>query len=233
MAVAIMQPYFFPYLGYFQLVKAVDHFVFYDDVNFIKGGWINRNRILVNKEPKYFGVQMKGASSFKKINEIEIDLNSKNIRKLLNTIQQNYSKAPFFKETLKIVENVLSSDNNLLSGLAGESVKQVSNYLGIKSTFHFSSFLKNNYIDKEREERIISIVLDFKDDEYINASGGIKLYNKEHFKRSGIQLKFIHPTLSKYQKNNSDFVPGLSIIDVLMHSSKEDILIMLDNYSLD
>ena len=72
MKLAIMQPYIFPYLGYFQLLNSVDHFVFYDDVNFIKGGWVNRNQLLINNQNKFFTVPLKKIISFTPINEVEI-----------------------------------------------------------------------------------------------------------------------------------------------------------------
>ena len=98
MKIGIMQPYFLPYIGYWQLLNAVDKYVIYDDVNYIKGGWINRNRILINKEPKYFNVKLNGASPNKLINEVEVSNDNIWQKKLLKTIEENYKKAPFLKK---------------------------------------------------------------------------------------------------------------------------------------
>ena len=98
MKIGIMQPYFFPYIGYWQLLNAVDKYVIYEDVNYIKGGWINRNRILINGEAKYFNVQLKDASPNKKINEIHVSNDAITKRKMLNTLEMNYKKAPYFNE---------------------------------------------------------------------------------------------------------------------------------------
>lgn len=125
-----MQPYFFPYIGYFQLIQAADKFVFYDDVNFIKNGWINRNRILLNSQPAYITVQLKGASSFKQINHVEFTDNREKIRK---TIEQAYKKAPYFDSAWPVINECLAFKTNLISELAIHSVIQVSKYLGIST----------------------------------------------------------------------------------------------------
>lgn len=110
MKLGIMQPYFVPYIGYWQLMNAVDEYVIYDDVNFIKGGWINRNRILVNDQPKYFNVPMLGASSMKHINEVGVNNDPKLIRKNLDQLMRAYSKAPYYDKVFPLMEKILTSE---------------------------------------------------------------------------------------------------------------------------
>lgn len=233
MTVAVMQPYFFPYLGYFQLINAVDYFVFYDDVNFIKGGWINRNRILIAKEPSYFSVPLLGASSFKKINEIDIDFNEKMQSRLIKSIRLNYSKAPFFSDVMPIIESVISKSGQNLAQIAANSICSVANYLTLGTTFYFSSELNFGHKSTDRADRLVEIVNGFNGKTYINAQGGKALYSKAFFQSNGIELKFIKSNLVAYRQNSNAFIPGLSIIDVLMHNSKIEVLSMLNQFELE
>lgn len=232
MKLAVMQPYFFPYLGYFQLVQSVDHFVFYDDVNYIKRGWINRNRILINDSPSYFTVPLVGVSRNKLINEIDIAKGDKALKKGLISIAQNYKSAPFFNGVYHIVEEVYQSQKKNIAEWAGLSVTKIAEYLGLSTTFHFSSELDFGHNTSDRAERLIEICKGFEAKIYINAAGGKELYKKEEFAEHGIDLKFIDPILKRYPQRTNEFIPGLSFIDVLMNNSKDDILEMLAEYSL-
>lgn len=234
MNLAVMQPYLFPYIGYFQLIKAVDTFVFYDDVNFIKQGWINRNQILVNHDPNLFTVPLKKASSFKQINEIEINyaLYPQWKKKFLRKIEQSYAKAPYFKEVFPIVSNVFSAPVSNISNLAVQSVIETSTYLGLNKKFKVSSEEFSKTKEFERTKRLISINRQLKANTYINALGGKELYSKEEFRREGINLHFLKPNLNAYEQFGGEFVKGLSIIDVLMFNSKEKTFKILNEYSL-
>jgi len=231
MKLAIMQPYFFPYLGYFQLAKAVDRFVFYDDVTFIKGGWIYRNRILINKIPAYWGVPMKGASSNKLINEIELDPNPLWKKKLLKTIEINYKKAPHFQEVFPLINHVINMKTEKLSAIARESVIQVAQYLDLKTKFITSSTRYNNQHLKA-VERVIDICKQNNANIYINAKGGQSLYDKETFQQEDIQLQFISSQAIVYPQFSKDFMPALSIIDVLMFNTPQQVQTYLDQYDL-
>ena len=126
MIVGIMQPYFLPYLGYWQLINSVDKFVIYDDVNYIKGGWINRNRYLYNGEAKVFNIIMKNSSSFKKINEIELMGSQGNynpMKKLYSTFEMAYRKAPYFNDISILLKNILEFNENNLANFIGYSMK--------------------------------------------------------------------------------------------------------------
>lgn len=234
MTLAVMQPYLFPYIGYFQLIKAVDVFVFYDDVNFIKQGWINRNQILVNHEANLFTVPLKKASSFKQINQVEINtsLYPQWQKKFLRKIEQSYTKAPYFKEAFPLISNVFSAPLSNISNLAIYSIIEISNYLELNKKFMISSETFSETKEQERTQRLISINHHLKATTYINALGGKELYSKEEFRREGVKLHFLKPNLNTYEQSGGEFVKGLSMIDILMFNSKDDIIKMLTNFSL-
>jgi len=225
----IMQPYLFPYIGYFQLIKLVDTFVFYEDVNFIKNGWINRNRILLNGKPHYITIQLRGASSFKPINKINF---TDNRSKILKTIRLSYCKAPYFDSVWPIIEEVLNMKTDLVSDLAIASVIKTCEYLGIKANFKIASEEYSETKSLGRAERLKKICKLNNAEEYINAIGGTELYEKEDFQKADINLKFIKCRDIEYEQNNNEFVSFLSIIDVMMFNSPEEINTMLDNYEL-
>tara|TARA_R110001583_G_scaffold8896_2_gene41977 strand:- start:26170 stop:26865 length:696 start_codon:yes stop_codon:yes gene_type:complete len=230
MKLAIMQPYFFPYLGYMQLVNLVDKFVFYDDVNFIKRGWIARNRIISNTDSYlYFGVDLNHASQNKLINEISISGNS--IKKL-RTIKHIYSKAPFFDDVYPLIEACFMNPTSTISEMAANSVLLVSDYLGIKTVFEFSS---KSYADSKnlcKAERLISICQKEKASTYINSIGGVELYSKDYFKQFGINLQFLDANKVTYNQFDNPFESNLSIIDVLMFNSIDRVKEYLNFFEL-
>lgn len=230
-----MQPYFMPYIGYFQLINAVDKFIIYDDVNFIKQGWINRNQILIQGSKQFFTVPLKKQSSFLKINETFINNNQfeKWKIKFLKTIEQSYSKAPFFEQVNPIINKVLSSfDVELtISDLAFNSLLEISNFLMLETKFVLSSSLYDN-CNLVGQERILNICKKEEAKEYINLFGGVDLYNKNSFLKENIKLNFIKSNLIEYKQFKNKFVPWLSIIDVLMFNDKEEIKEMLNEYTL-
>jgi len=230
--VAIMQPYFMPYIGYFQLVNAVDKFVFYDDVNYIKSGWINRNRILINGEAKYINVPQKGASSFKLINQVEANIYCKDYTKILKTIEASYKNAPFFYEVFGLVKKLLDKEYTNIAQIAIESVIIFSTYLDIKTDFSVSS---KDFMDTkglEKSTRLISICKKLNSETYVNPIGGSELYSKEEFKKAGINLLFINSKPIEYRQFNNEFVPWLSILDVLMFNAIPRVKEMLNEYEL-
>ena len=235
MKLAIMQPYLFPYIGYFQLIAAVDKFVVYDDVNFIKGGWINRNNILVNKKSNLFTVPLHKSSSFLLINETRINLKFYTSWKIkfLRTIEQSYKKALFFNEVYSLIANVLGNyEGDLISKLAVNSIKSVCEYLEIQTEIIPTSEIYNNKI-LSGQDRVLDICRIENASIYINALGGKELYDKHSFQVKGVQLNFIKTLPVKYKQFIDDFTPWLSIIDVLMFNSVEEISVMLNNYELE
>lgn len=233
--VAIMQPYIFPYLGYFQLIHAVDTFIFYDDVNFIKQGWINRNKLLINKKASLFTIPVKKVSSFEEIKNTEINYNNYSIwsKKFIKSIRQNYKNAPFYGNVFPIIENVLSDQYKSISDLAIESIKQVFKYLNYEKEFLLSSdeFEETKGLDKA--DRIIEICKRVGADQYINPSGGVELYDKEYFSKHNVRLNFIKNTLPQYEQFDNEFISGLSIIDIMMFNSPSEIICQLSKFSYD
>jgi hypothetical protein len=233
MKLAVMQPYFFPYLGYFQLINAVDTFVFYDDVNFIKSGWINRNRLFINDKEVFFSVPLSCISSFKKINETKIKNNEFFFwrKKFFKTLDQGYQNAPFYSDVRPIITEVLDRSKETISDLAKESVIAVLNYLDIDKSILDSANFNNSQL--KSVERILDICKRTNADEYINLIGGQKLYDPVFFEDNQIDLKFISSNPIYYEHCNKEKInPYLSIIDVLMYNSKREVQSMITEYTL-
>ncbi len=229
MKLAIMQPYLFPYLGYFQLIRAVDTFVVYDDVNFIKGGWINRNYILAQSNRQLFTIPLKGASPNRLINGIEVCgvRNKKNI----DTIRQCYNKAPQFSDVFPLIENILMQTEQNLARFLDFGLRRVCNYLDLHPRWYISStFKKDNNL--KGQEKILAICEELKITHYINAPGGRSIYDKDVFTSRGIKLSFIQPKTVAYSQFGNEFVPNLSIIDVMMFNSKKQCAKLLEEYEL-
>jgi len=228
MKVAIMQPYFFPYIGYFQLLNAVDIFVVYDDVNFIKQSWITRNNILLNDKAFRINLIVEGASSFKKINEINRRIES---RKWLKTIEQGYSSAPFFSEVYPLIEKISMSNEQNLSNFLQFQLEQIAKYLNIKTRVKKSSEIEKN-CSLKGQDKVIAICKALKTTNYLNAIGGKELYKKEDFRANKIILNFVRSNTINYKQKNDYFVPNLSIIDVLMFNEVDKVKDFLNNYEL-
>jgi hypothetical protein len=228
MKLGIMQPYFFPYIGYFQLIEAVDTYVIADDLNFIKNSYIKKNSILENGAPALLSLELIGASQNKLINEIEV---GNNTAKLLKGIQRRYAKAPYFKDVFPLLETILLYQDKNLAKFLGNSLIKIADYLGMETTFLYSSEIEKNN-DLKFDERIFEICRKIGSDHYINAIGGKELYSKDDFAREGIKLNFIDTKEIEYKQFDKEFVPNLSIIDVMMFNSKEECKELLQQYEL-
>lgn len=228
MTLAIMQPYLFPYIGYWQLIDTVDTFLIYDDVNFMKKSYINRNSILSNKQAQIFTLELLKASQNKLINEIELGNNKV---KILKTIKQNYIKAPYFKIVYPILEDILNQKEKNLAKFLGYSLKKISTYLEIDTKFIYSSDIEKNN-ELKAQDKILDISKRLNASDYINSIGGQELYNKERFKQENINLHFLKTEILEYKQFNHDFIPNLSIVDVMMFNSIDEINIMLKRYDL-
>lgn len=231
MKVAIMQPYLFPYIGYFQLVNAVNLFVFLNDVNFIKKGWINRNRILLDGKDFVFTVPCKNVSQNKRICHTEVSLEQEQRMKILRTIEHAYKKAPFFDKVYPLIESVFESDYSYIDELAIFSVTQTCHYLGINTAFKRSASLYNNE-ELKKGARLIDICHQENSTEYINPKGGMDIYSKEQFLKDGIQLSFLSTGRIQYAQFGDSFLPDLSIIDMLMFNHPEEISGYLNRFEL-
>ncbi len=226
-----MQPYFMPYMGYWQLLAAVDRYVVYDDVNFIKQGWVNRNRILVNGKPGYINVPMLGAGSNRKINEIGVNNDMRLVRKNLRMIGNLYGKAPYYREVSALLEAVLSCGKDNLAEYLTESIKAVCGYLGIGTELVISSSLDKD-CSLKGQDKVLEICRLLGADEYYNAIGGRELYSGGAFAEKGISLKFLQTDDLEYAQFGQGFVGNLSIIDVMMFNSVREIKEMLEKYTL-
>lgn len=230
MKVGIMQPYFLPYIGYWQLMNAVDKYVIFDDVTFIKGGWINRNKILLNGEPKYFNLPVIGASSFKLINMISVNNNEKLIAKNLRVIEAAYKKAPYYTEGYQLMKKILNCGRDNLVAYILESFEIICDYIDIKTEFVISSSLKKD-CNLKGQKKVLDICRLLNADEYYNAIGGQKLYSFSEFRKSNISLKFLKTEPIYYRQFENNFQSNLSIIDVIMFNPKNVICQMLEKYN--
>lgn len=232
MILAAMQPYLFPYISYFQLIQAADVFSFHDDVNYIKGGWINRNLIVLNGESRWITVPLEKASQNKLINEITYDPNQRDYQKLLRTIGHAYTHAPYFETVYPLLKNILDTPAENIAVLAQESVVQICNYLEQEVDFKTSSLDFSKSQGFEKSERLIEICKKVGADHYINAINGVSLYDKKYFAQNGVKLSFLKSQCIEYTQFNNEFMRGQSIIDVLMFNDIPTIKKFLEKYTL-
>lgn len=251
MKLGMNQPYLFPYLGFYQLVSAVDRFIVYDNLNYIQYGWINRNRFLVvGGEPTYFNAVTDDSSPHRKIRDIKLSHRSNWRRKLLNTFLLNYRKCPFFDETFSVIEPIIRSATDSLSEMATQSIVKVCDHLGIETEIiqnpvyaDLEALLDNENllesfpgIKLQRPERkvvrVIAVCRMMNADHFFNAIGGQALYDPDEFRTNGIELKFLKTIDQPYQQTTATYHPGLSIIDVLMNCGRAGTMFRLKNYEL-
>lgn len=229
MRLGIMQPYLFPYLGYWQLLNYVDHYVVYDDVNYIKNGWINRNYIILNKVKHLITLPLNGSSPNKLINEISITPNNVVKRKLLKTIEMAYKKSTYFDQVFPMVESILMYPSNNIVDLIYNHFGIIGGYLDIDTQLILSSDIdKNNSLSGEA--KVIEICHLLKANCYVNAIGGMGLYSKDNFEKEGINLQFLKSTPSKFNQRSEIYIENISIIDVMMNNSIEEIKRLLGDF---
>ncbi|MBE6062866.1 MAG: hypothetical protein E7207_04740 [Clostridium butyricum] len=231
--VGIMQPYFLPYIGYFQLIKSVDKFVVYDDVKYINRGWINKNKMLINNKESIFYLGVKKDLGNLNINERYFcDDIERHISKLFRSIERAYKKAPMFNTVMPIIEDIFKYDIKInIAEFLENSLIHICDYLNIETEIIVSSQINKNCTLRS-QDKIIDIVKELKGDIYINSIGGQKLYSKEVFRKNNIKLYFLNTKKIYYKQYNEIFVPNLSILDIMMFNSKESIKKMLTMYEL-
>lgn len=221
MRAAIMQPYIMPYIGYYQLINAVDIFIVYDNIKYTKKGWINRNRMLLNGKDVMFTLPLKSDSDFLDVRdrELAVDFNRKN---MLNQINEVYRRAPYFVQTFPLIELIVRHEERNLFKYIHHSIVRTCEHLGITTQIRVSSDipiahgLKNQY-------KVLALCEAVGADTYVNAIGGMELYSKEEFRARDIDLKFIRPKPFEYAQFGNEFVPWLSIIDVMMFNPVDKI----------
>lgn len=234
MKLAIMQPYLFPYIGYFQLMHAVDRFVVYDDVNYIKQGWVNRNRILVGGAPHLFTMPLSEVSAFTHINQLSLHgtVYPKWRDKFISTLRQAYARAPFRGPVLGLVETVLPAGTTPLREVLLSGLQQVQTYIGASTVLIPTSRSFGNG-QLHGADRVLDLCKREGAGTYVNAIGGKALYDKAAFKANGIDLCFLRTRPIEYAQGRHNFVPNLSILDVMMWNPPEQIGAWLGEYDLE
>lgn len=229
MKIGVMQPYFMPYIGYWQLLAEVDRFVVFDDVNYIKKGWINRNRILLNGQEHTFVLPLVKASQNKKINELMI-FDGKNNKKLLyEKMTFAYKKSCNYEEVAELLKDIIEYEDDKLVNYITHSINRMCEYLGIKTDILISSDLEKN-TELKGQDKILEICKILDADYYINPIGGRELYNKNIFAENGVKLEFIQTECQEYAQNSKEFVAGLSIFDVICNNSRDIAKELLKQY---
>lgn len=226
-----MQPYFLPYISYFQLINAVDMFVIYDDVNYINKGWINRNYYLSDNNKQLFTLPLLGASQNKKINEIDLFEFDKFKKNFLKGIELTYKKSPYYQATIKVINDILNYNGINLSEFIFESLQKINSYLSITTILIPSSSIYQN-TNLKAQERIIDICKKEQATHYINPIGGVELYAQEKFEAENLNLKFIKTGNINYRQTSEEYTPYLSMIDTMMFNSVDEIKKLLLNYEL-
>jgi len=228
---AIMQPYFLPYIGYFQLISAVDKFVVFDDVCYINRGWINRNRMLINGEPAFFTVPLCNSSQNKIISNIQILSDERWRNKMLQSFRHSYSKACSFKQTYELLENIIHFPSIDLNAFLLNSLQTLVTYLEIKTDIIPSSAkYENSHL--KGQDRILDICHREQAESYFNPIGGIELYNHDVFQVNQINLAFLKSREFTYLQGKHVHQPWLSIIDIMMFNSKDAVKGFLSQYDL-
>jgi hypothetical protein len=246
-----MQSYTFPYLGYFQLIKAVDKYILYDRLMFIKEAWMNRNKIrnAGTGSALQFMVPLEGKSSNSLIKEVKIFSKYDWRKKILNSIYLNYRKAPEFEAVYELLEDIINFQTHYIAEFNNHSIIRICRYLGIDTQIStdesYFDELESKLIDREtyfprydheqypaKVLRVFEICRREKANVFYNAIGGTKLYNKDLFSKEGLKLGFIHTNDYNYEQGGDKFLSGLSIIDIMMYNSPDERNRLLDAYTI-
>ena len=229
--IAIMQPYFLPYIGYWQLINLVDEFIVYDNIQFTKKGWINRNRYLCEGKDKYFTIQIEKASDFLDICERQIAPTFER-QKLINQIRGTYQKAPYYEETFELFYNIVMFESTNLFVFILFSINMIMQHLDITTPVIVSSQIEMDHSLKSLQ-RVLEICVKRQANHYVNPIGGIELYDRSVFRDIGIEIEFLRPEIVPYKQTCAVFVPSLSILDVLMFNGIEKTKGLLELYNLE
>lgn len=232
--IAVMQPYFFPYLGYFSLIKHTDEFMLFDPVQFIRHGWIERNRVLKQNEGwLYIKVPLVKHDRDTLIKDVRIDTTQDWQAKLLAQLQTYKKVAPYFDEVYTLVKGAISGDHEDIVSLDKACLLAVCDYLDIKKELPVFSELGLEIRQPQAADEWALEICKAKGDvdEYWNPPGGAAFFNREKYDAAGIKLVFQSVQLEPYDQRRQPFEAGLSIIDVMMFNSPAEINTMLDRFS--
>lgn len=231
MKIAVMQPYLFPYLGYFQLMHGVDQFILLDDVSYSRTGWANRNRLLGKNGVFRFTFPVQKSPRGTRISEIQLDNKNYAIRRFLKSVDLNYAQAPQYSHVKNVILEAMSFNSERFGDFAAHSIQVISNYLGLETRIQRAS--ANEYpVVLGAEEKILSICGWEKATEYLNSSNGEELYKRSRFHDAGVDLNFITHVPKPYQQWGMEFQSHMSIIDVLMHNDKDALTPLLSSYDV-
>ncbi len=232
MKLGIMQPYFLPYLGYFSLIKHTDQWVVFDTVQYIRHGWIERNRILKPADGwQYISIPLQKHHRNTLIKDIKI--RDEDWRARIFAQLNHYKKAPYFYSTIKVLEDCFNISTNDITLLNVHVLKQICKYLNINFNYQiFSEMNLSIVFVKAPGDWALNISKACHADTYINPPGGMDIFDSQAFKNAGIKLEFLSTNLTPYSQYRKTFEPGLSIIDVMMFNSVDEINNMLNNYQL-
>ena len=221
--IAVMQPYIFPHLEYFQLIHATDMFVIFDDVCFMKRSYITRNKIAVKNAAYRFSVPVMSASQNKLIKDLKVNPDLS----LLKTLKHSYSKAPHFNTVFPLLQAVMLYPDDNLARFVTNSLQVVCRYLEIDTQFCYSSQIP---LIVTGRDKIIPLCHHFSAGTYVNKEGGVMIYDSKTFEKEHILLRFVKSKVT-YERVNG-FIPNLSIIDMLMFNSVDQIQQHLKKYQL-
>lgn len=243
MRLAAMQPYFFPYLGYFQLIAAADQFLLYDNLNYIRQGWVHRNRIRLKGGGEFYcAAPLLGASSNVRIRDVRVDPAGRWPGRFLDLLEHNYKKAPFFDEVFPALERAVRRPATHLTEVNRNGIRAVAEFLGIATPISHDTAPFQDFEDAAHAEqpspwlaalarelgtadvktlRVLYLCRQARADVYLNPPGGRDLYARDVFAQNGVALQFLLPTLAPYPQQGAGFLPGLSILDVLMNCGRE------------
>ena len=211
----VLQPGYLPWLGFFDQLKRADVFVLYDDVQFDKHGWRNRNRIRSGNDYGWLSVPVLHKGRFgQRICEVEIDNTTPWGKKHLGVIRQCYSKAPHFDAYFSGLSAVLSDSWTSLSSLNHELLSLLSTWLDIYTPVYRASELA---IPGKKTERLVNLCHHFQADTYLSGNAAQAYLDVERFQTQGIKVEwqdYQHPV---YVQQGEGFLPFLSVIDVLFN----------------
>ncbi len=232
MTIGIMQPYLFPYIGYWQLINIVDTFVIYDNIQFSKKGWFHRNNILLDGKKKLFSIPLKKDSDSLDVVERYIsDGAEKEINKIIRQVENAYKKAPYFVDVFPLIKEIFQNAERNLFKYIYNSVIQICEYLEINTNIVISSTINIDHSLKS-QDKVIALNKALNATKYINPIGGTELYDFEKFQNENIELFFLNSNVPEYNQFGKEFIPYLSIIDIMMFNSREEIKKMLIEYKL-
>lgn len=235
MKIAIMQPYFFPYIGYFSLIKNTDYFIFFDTPQYIRKGWINRNRILgTNGNDVYFTIPVEKCSRETPIKDVKISCNENWKEKWLGQLTVYKKRAPYYLEIMRLIQDVLSFNTQFISEMAINSVIKTCQYLGINFNYEiYSKMDLPSFEVNAPDEWALGITKAMKYDTYVNPPGGKEFFDASKYTKANIELQFLTQEIIEYNQRSREFVPGLSILDVMMFCAPKEIVDMMDLYRLE